>query len=180
MKPKSALVLLSIGMLAVASLFYLHAPARAAQSTAQVVPVVTVQSTGVLTIVSGTNPENNNAIEFGTVPAGSASSKALVLAVNANSAWTLQVGKNQDLTDGTYGTAPIPSTNLRFTSDGLAGPTYITSPAEFGSLASPSTVASCGDPVSAANITVSYSLNVPASQPVGYYSAFHTYTLLVT
>lgn len=178
MKLNAALALFLIGVLSVASLCYLYTPAGAADNTVSVVPVVTVSSTGVLTIVSGTNPENN-AIEFGTIAAGSSSTRPLVLGVSANSGWILQAGKNQDLTDGAYGTTPIPSANLRFTSAGPDGPTYVASPTEFGPTATPTTVASGATPISAANITVTYSLYLPPDQPVGYYSAFHTYTLLV-
>jgi len=178
MKLKIAAVLVLVVTLAIPSVLSLHAPVAAASSSVQVVPVVTVASTGVLTIVSGTNPANNNAIEFGTVAAGSTTNKSIVLAVSANSGWNLQVSKNQNLTDGGY--VSIPSGSLRFTSNGPVGPTYVTSPTEFGAVATPTTVVSSGDPASAANITVSYSLNVPASQAVGYYSAFHTYTLVVT
>ena len=178
MKLNTALVLLLVGILAMASVCYLYVPAGAADSSVYVVPVVTIDSTGVLTIVSGINPANN-AIEFGTVPAGSSSAKALVLAVSANDAWTLHVGKNQDLTDSSNGMASIPSANLRFTSSGPDGPTYVASPTEFGFAAAPTTVAHGVNTMSAANVTVNYALNVPSAQPVGYYSASHTYTLLV-
>ena len=180
MKLNTAVVLLVVSILAIVSVCYLYVPAGATDSSVNVVPIVSVSSTGVLTIVSGTNPANNNAIEFGTVPAGSSSTKTLVLGVSANSAgWTLQVAKNQDLTDSSNGMTSIPSNSLRFTSAGPEGPTYVTAPTEFGFSATPTVVASGTTPISAANITVNYTLTMPPAQPVGYYSASHTYTLLV-
>ena len=178
MKIKIAAVPFLRGILVVSSLFYFYAPAAHAQDTAQVVPAVTVESTGMLSLVSGT--VGANVIDFGTVPADSVHNRALVLAVSANSGWNLQVSKNQDLTDAQNGNASIPSNRLTFTSSGPIGPTYVTSAAEFGAAGTPTNVVQNGEPVSEANITVSYSLNVPASQPAGYYTAFHTYTLVVT
>lgn len=178
MKLKIAVMVFAVGILGVASLFCLYVPVGASQSTTQVAPVVTVDSTAVLDIVSGTKPENNNAIEFGTVPAGTSITKPLVLSVSANSGWTLQVSKSQDLKDGNIHAA-FPSSSLTFTASGPEGPTYTASATEFG-YGTPATVVACQDqPINGAHITVSYALIVPGDQPVGNYSAHHTYTLVM-
>jgi len=173
MKLKVGLLIIVLGAIAT---FCLFGTAGAAEDTEQVIPIVNVDPTGSLTIVSGTDPQNNDAIDFGNMAAGSTQTKVLVLGVTANDAWTLTVSKSQDLTIGGTSTS-IPSTNFTFTSSGPAGPTYVASDTEFGT---DTNVVTGGSATSSSNINITYKLVTPDDQPVGYYTApFHTYTLIV-
>jgi len=145
-----------------------------------VVPRVTVQSGGSLSIVSGTSGELN-LMEFGTVaPGGSPTVRTLILGVNANAGWVLRVSKSRDLTDDGPPVNTIPSSNFTYTSSGSASATYVTSDTQFGPDGSPSDVVTGGSAVSGCDVNVVYKLAVPSSQPKGYYTApYHTYTLIV-
>ena len=143
-----------------------------------VVPRVTVQSGGSLSIVSGTSGELN-LMEFGTVAPGSKTLMTLTLGVNANDVWTLRVSKDRDLKDDASGQT-IPSASFTYTSNGPEGPTYITADTAFGSNGTPSNVASSSSAAGGCNVDVFYKLIVPAGQLKGYYTApYHTYTLIV-
>jgi hypothetical protein len=176
MKPKMLLIILILGAIATFSWF---GTAGAAQDTEQVIPIVNVDPTASLSIVSGTTGPDNNLIDFGNMAAGSTQTKPLVLGVTANDAWTLTVSKGRDLKDDITNET-IPSANFTFTSSGPAGPTYVTSDTEFGTIASPANVVTNGSATSSSNISITYKLVTPDDQPTGYYTApYHTYTLIV-
>jgi hypothetical protein len=150
------------------------------QST--VIPRVNVETGGSLSITGGATGESN-VIDFGNLGPGLPLEKTLSLGITANSAWHLTVSKNQDLHDNLLG-ANIPSANFTFKSNGDSGPTYVSSSTEFGSSASPSNVATNGSTTTGCNVNVVYSLTIPGDQPCNnpldsYYSAQHTYTLVV-
>ena len=152
------------------------------QYETQVIPKVNVETGGSLSITSGTTGDAN-AIDFGNMGPGQPLEKTFSLGITANDEWHLTVKKNQDMQDPVLG-ATIPSSNLTFKSNGDAGPTYVTSSTEFGSSGSPSNVVSYGSATGGSNVNVVYKLVIPAGQPcneptVSYYSAVHTYTLIV-
>ena len=147
----------------------------------QVIPRVNVETGGSLSITGGT--VNENQIDFGDMGPGQTLEKTLNLGITANDEWHLTVSKNQDLSDA-YLSASIPSANFTFKSNGSAGPTYVTSDTQFGNSGTPSNVVTDGSATSSSNVNVVYKLVVPGDQPcndplVSYYSAFHTYTLIV-
>jgi len=151
------------------------------QYTTDVIPKVNVETGGSLSIVGGTT--GTNAIDFGNMGPGQTLEKTLSLGMTANSAWHLTVSKNQDLKDSSLD-ATIPSTNFTFKSSGDASGTYATSSTEFGNSGSASSVVSNGSSTSGSTINVAYKLIIPAGQAsnnpqVSYYSALHTYTLVV-
>ncbi len=172
------LVLAFVLMAAAIAAFSLFESADAGDNAQQVIPIVNVDPTGSLSIVSGTDPGNGNAIDFGYTPAGYTQTSVLVLSVSANDTWRLVVSKSQDLTDASTSEF-IPSSNFTFTSDGPAGPTYVTSDTEFGTIATPANVVGNGSATTESAISVNYKLVLPDSQLVGYYSAPHTYTLIL-
>jgi len=151
------------------------------QYQTQVIPKVNVETGGSLSIVGGTTGAST--IDFGSMGPGQVVEKTLSLGMTANSAWHLTVSKNQDLKDSSL-EATIPSANFTFKSSGDAGGTYVTSSTEFGNSGSASSVVSNGSATSGSTINVAYKLIIPAGQPsnnpqVSYYSAVHTYTLIV-
>jgi hypothetical protein len=153
----------------------------AGQYPLDVIPKVNVESGGSLSIVGGT--VNGNQIDFGNMGPGQTLERTLSLGVTANNVWHLTVSKNQDLKDSVLN-ATIPSSNFTFTSNGNAGPTYVTSDTQFGTSISPSNVATNGSATGSGNVSVVYKLVIPADQQSSapgqsYYSAFHTYTLIV-
>jgi len=145
--------------------------------TGQVLPLVRVESGGGLSITGGTTGAAN-AIDFGNMGPGQTPDKTLSLGITANNAWHLTVSKNQDLSDSQI-CATIPSANFTFKSNGDSGPIYVTSSTEFGNLGSASNVVTNGSATSDCNVNVVYRLIIPANQPTGYYTAAHTYTLIV-
>ncbi len=168
-------------LVALMVLFLLGASGAAGQWTATVVPKVNVESGGSLSVTGGT--VNRNQIDFGNMGPGQTLEKTLSLGITANDEWHLTVSKNQDLTDS-FMSATIPSANFTFKSNGDAGPTYVTSDTQFGTSASPSTVVSNGSATGSSNVNVVYKLVMPGNQPCNdpmfsYYSATHTYTLVV-
>ena len=153
----------------------------AGQYPMDVVPKVTVESGGSLSITGGTT--GTNTIDFGNMGPGTFKEKTLSLGITANNAWHLTVSKNQDLSDSVI-LAMIPSVNFTFKSNGDAGPNYATSDTQFGTSVSPSNVATNGLATGSSNVNVVYKLVMPGDQPcnnpaVSYYSAVHTYTLIV-
>ncbi len=154
------------------------------QYTGQVLPLVRVESGGSLSIGGDVSGPSNNWVDFGNVAPGSTTGRTLILGVNANDVWRLTVSKTKDLEctnlgDPGYGQF-IPSSSFTYTSNGAAGPTYVTSDTEFGPNGTPSDVVTNGSAVGGYNVNVVYKLVVPSSQPKGYYTApHHTYTLIV-
>ena len=172
--------LLSAFILSVVIVFFLFGMVSAATDTKQVIPVVTVDSSGSLSIVSGVG--EGNAIEFGNMAPGQTLTKPLTLGIIANDNLQLTVGKNQDLKDAPTNET-IPSANFTYTSS--AGtpappgtPTYAVSDTQFGTEGVPSNVLTGGE-ASDCQVEVTYKLITPAAQPGGYYTATHTYTLTV-
>ncbi len=154
----------------------------AGQWSTEVRPRVNVETGGSLGITGGTTGTNNS-IDFGDMGPGQTLEKTLSLGITSNSAWHLTVSKNQDLRDSVLG-ATIPSASFTFKSSGDSGPTYMTSSTEFGSSGSPSSVVTNGSATSGSTVNVAYKLTIPAGQPSNdpnqsYYSALHTYTLVV-
>jgi len=175
-------VLVMVGVMVLVLVFCLLVTSSAVgQYTMDVIPKVNVETGGSLSIAGGT--VNGNQIDFGNMGPGQTLEKTLSLGMTANSAWHLTVSKNQDLKDSSLD-ATIPSANFTFKSSGDASGTYVTSSTEFGSSGSPSSVVSNGSATSGSTINVAYKLIIPAGQPsnnpqVSYYSALHTYTLVV-
>lgn len=181
MKVKSVRLSHTLGVIlvfvAVIVFLLLSTSSASGQYTAQVIPKVNVESGGTLNVVGA------NVVDFGTMGPGQNLDKTLTLEVTANSAWRLTVGKNQDLTCSYLG-ASIPSADLTYTSNGTASGTYVSSSTEFGSTSTPSNVITNGAATGGSNVNVVYRLVVPGDQPSnnpsqGYYSAVHTYTLVV-
>jgi hypothetical protein len=169
-------------LVAIIVLLLLGTSSAAGQYQSTVIPKVSVETGGSLSITGGTTGENN-AIDFGNMGPGQTVEKTLSLGISSNSAWHLTVSKSQDLKDDLIG-GTIPSANFTFKSSGDAGGTYVTSSTEFGSLGSPSSVVSNGSATSGGTVNVAYKLVIPAGQPscnpgADYYSAVHTYTLVV-
>lgn len=152
------------------------------QGTAVVIPKVNVEAGGSLSILSGT--VNVNQIDFGEMGPGVPQDKILTLGVTANDSWRLTVSKSQDFhcdnpEEPGYNES-IPSSSFTYTSNGPAGPTYISTPSEFGPTASPTNVVTDGAAVSGSNVNIVYRLVIPANQLPGYYTApSHTYTLTI-
>lgn len=149
------------------------------QYPATVIPKVNVESGGSLSIVGGTTGANT--IDFGNMGPGQNLEKTLSLGITSNNVWHLTVSKNQDLTDSALG-ATIPSANFTFKSNGNAGATYVTSSTEFGN--SGTAVVTNGSATGGSTVNVVYKLVMPGDQlssnpGADYYSAVHTYTLVV-
>lgn len=159
---------------------FLASGAGAVNYTTQVIPRVIVASGGTFTVVGGTTGPNNDLIDFDTLGPGTSQTKTLTLGVTANGAWQVTVAKSRDLHDDTKDLT-IASNKFTFTSNGPAGPTYRTSATEFGPAGTPADVVTNGSAVVGSNFNVVYKLDVPESQPPGYYTApHHTYTLIVS
>jgi len=176
-------VLVVVGVMVLVLVFCLLGTSSAVgQYQTQVIPRVNVETGGSLSIAGGATGENN-VIDFGNMGPGQTLEKTLSLGMTANSAWYLTVSKNQDLKDSSLD-ATIPSANFTFKSSGDAGGTYATSSTEFGNSGSASSVVSNGAATGGSTVNVAYKLIIPAGQPsnnpaVSYYSAAHTYTLIV-
>jgi len=176
-------VLVVITVLIVVLVFSsLWASSAAGQYPASVIPKVNVESGGSLSITGGTTGAAN-AIDFGNMGPGQTLEKTLSLGITANNVWHLTVSKNQDLRD-TQSSATIPSANFTFKSNGDSGPTYVISSSEFPNSGLPSNVVSNGSATGGSNVNVVYRLVMPGDQPCNdplqsYYSAVHTYTLIV-
>jgi len=178
--PSRLLVVVAV-MVLVLVFCLLGTSSASGQYPVSVIPKVNVETGGSLSIAGGI--VNGNQIDFGNMGPGQVLEKTLSLGMTANSAWHLTVSKNQDLKDSSLD-ATIPSANFTFKSSGDAGGTYVTSSTEFGSLGSPSSVVSNGAATGGSTINVVYQLVMPADQRssnpgVDYYSAVHTYTLVV-
>jgi len=151
----------------------------AGQYPVSVIPKVNVESGGSLSIVSGT--VNGNQLDFGNMGPGQTLEKTLSLGITSNDVWHLTVSKNQDLQDPVL-SVTIPSANFTFTSNGGAVATYVESSTQFGN--SGTAVVTNGSATGGSNVNVVYRLVMPGDQPCNdplqsYYSAVHTYTLIV-
>ena len=178
--PLSIVLVVTLVMVLAFVFVLLGTSSAAGQYPAQVIPKVNVESGGSLSITGGTTGDAN-AIDFGNMGPGQPLEKTLSLGITANDDWHLTVSKNQDLKD-TVLDATIPSANLTFKSNGDAGPTYVTSNTQFGN--SGTSVVTNGSATGGSNVNVVYELVIPSGQPcndplVSYYSAVHTYTLIV-
>jgi hypothetical protein len=175
-------VLVVVAVMVVVLVFWLLGTSNAeGQYPVPVIPKVNVESGGSLSITGGT--VNDNQIDFGNMGPGQTKEKTLSLGVTANSAWHLTVSKNQDLKDPVLNVT-IPSAGFIYTSNGDSGPAYAATDTEFGSTASPSNVATNGSATTGCNVNIVYRLTIPGDQPCNnpldsYYSALHTYTLVV-
>lgn len=168
-------------MAAVIVFLLLGTSSATGQWTTQVMPKVNVETGGSLSIAGGT--VNGSQIDFGDMGPGQTLEKTLSLSITANSAWHLTVSKNQDLTYSVM-SATVPSSNFTFKSNGGSGPIYVTSDTQFGNSGTPSNVVTNGSATGGSTVDVAYKLTIPAGQPCndplqGYYSAVHTYTLVV-
>ncbi len=178
-----SIVLVVTLVVMLAFVFVLFGTSSAAgQYSTPVIPKVNVQTGGSLSITGGITG-GSNAIDFGNMGPGQTLEKILSLGIAANADWHLTVSKNQDLSD-IKTLASIPSINFTFRSNGDTGPTYVTSSTEFGSSGLPSNVVTNGSATGGSNVNVVYKLVIPGDQPcndpsVSYYSAVHTYTLIV-
>jgi len=164
------------------ALWLIWTPSASGQWTATVMPKVNVETGGSISVTGGATGENN-VVDFGNMGPGQTLEKTISLGITANNVLHLTVSKSQDLKDSLLG-ATIPSTDFTFKSSGDPGPTYVTSSTEFGSSVSPSNVASNGSATSGSAVNVTYKLTIPSGQPSNnpmqsYYSAVHTYTLVV-
>ena len=177
----SRVVVLGVVLVMVLLLWLMWTPGASGQYSTLVIPKVNVETGGSLSITGGT--VNGNQIDFGNMGPGQTLEKTLSLGITANNAWHLTVSKSQDLTDSLIA-ATIPSANFTFKSSGDASGTYVISSTEYGSSGSPSTVVSNGSTTSGSTVNVACQLVIPAGQPsnnplLSYYSAVHTYTLIV-
>jgi len=176
--PSRVVVMITV-MVLVLVLWLLSTSSASGQYPVPVIPKVNVETGGSLSIAGGT--VNGNQIDFGNMGPGQVLEKTLSLSMTANSAWHLTVSKNQDLTDSLIN-ATIPSNSLTFMSNGNAAATYVASGTQFGS--SDTSVVTNGSATGGSNVNVVYKLVMPADQRssnpgVDYYSAVHTYTLVV-
>jgi len=179
--PLSLALVVSMVMVLGIVFFILGTSSAAGQYPVDVIPKVNVESGGSLSITGGTT--GANVIDFGNMGPGQTLERTLNLGITANNAWHLTVSKNQDMTVSYLG-ATIPSSNFTFKSNGDVGPTYVTSDTQFGNSGTPSSVVTNGLVTSGSNVDVVYKLVMPGDQPcndpmLGYYSAVHTYTLIV-
>ena len=167
-------------LVAVIVFLLLGTSSASGQYPMDVVPKVNVESGGSLSITGGTTGANT--IDFGSMGPGTTKEKTLTLGVTANNVWHLTVSKNQDLTYSIL-EAKIPSANFTFKSNGDAVANYVTSNAEFAGVPG-CNVVSNGSATGGSSVNVVYNLVIPGDQPCndqafGYYSAVHTYTLVV-
>ncbi len=179
--PLSIVLVVTLVMVLAFVFVLLGTSSAAGQYPASVIPKVNVESGGSLSITGGT--VNGNQIDFGNMGPGQTLEKTLSLGITANDDWHLTVSKNQDMKAPVLD-ATIPSASFTFKSNGDSGPTYVTSSTEFGTSGSASNVVTNGSATGGSNVNVVYKLVIPSGQPcndplVSYYSAAHTYTLIV-
>jgi len=177
--PLSIVLVVTLVMVLALVFVLLGTSSAAGQDPASVIPKVNVESGGSLSITGGTT--GANAIDFGNMGPGQPLEKTLSLGITANNVWHLTVSKNQDLSDSRI-CATIPSANFTFKSNGGAVAIYAESSTQFGN--SDTAVVTNGSATGGSNVNVVYKLVIPADQlssnpGVDYYSAVHTYTLIV-
>jgi len=161
-------------------------PAASADTTETVIPIVHVIQgySGALTI--GGDVNESGVLDFGYVVAGGEPlTRTLSMNVTANANWQVTVTSTQNLRDADTGDT-IPPDRFTFTSGGDPGPTYMTSDTAFRtslhSYEEEVTVDTVtdGPPSEDFQVDVTYRLEIPGTQPEGYYSAgSHVYTLIV-
>jgi len=177
--PLSIVLVVTLVMVLAFVFVLLGTSSAVGQYTAQVIPKVNVETGGSLSITGGT--VNGNQIDFGNMGPGQTLEKTLSLGITSNDDWHLTVSKNQDLHDNLLN-ATIPSANFTFTSNGGAVATYVESSTQFEN--SGTAVVTNGSATGGSNVNVVYRLVMPGDQPCNdplqsYYSAAHTYTLIV-
>ena len=182
---KNRIILVSI-ILGILVAFWMSGVASA-ETDGSVIPVVHVieSYSGSLTI--GGDVEGG-VMDFGyLVPGGEPETKTLTLNVTANANWQITVTTTQNLAVGGYEeTKYIPPDKFTFTSSGDAGPTYVTSDTPFRTSGHSHAegvtvdVVTNGTETGSCGVNMGYKLEIPATQPEGYYSAGnHVYTLIV-
>ena len=179
-------VILSTSLLLGTAIILCLCPVASADTTQTVIPIVHVVEaySGALTI--GGDVDENSVLDFGyLVPGGEPVTRTLNLNVTANAVWQVTVTSTQNLRDAGTGDIIAPE-GFTFTSDGDPGATYVTTDTPFrtgsDSLGEQVTVDTVTDgPESEGfQVDVTYRLEIPVTQPEGYYSAGnHVYTLIV-
>ena len=175
---KNRIILVSI-ILGVLSAFWLSGMAGA-DTTGSVIPIVHVVESYSGSLTIGGDVEGG-VMDFGyLVPGGEPETRTLTLNVTANANWQITVSKFQDLTDANTAEV-IPSDRFTFTSSAGTpeppGPPTYCSNSEFGT---DTPVVTDGTAADNCQVNVGYKLEIPATQPEGYYSAGnHVYTLIV-
>ena len=173
MKGRTKAIILMGGLLGLL-LFALCGVAMAAQQSATVGVSANVGQALSLSV----NKSIANPINFGggtLDPSVGTYNDALTATVSSNKSWTLQVSKDQDLTGGT---SVIPSSQLTFTSSSsnpAVTPSSLKTGAQFGTGASPTTVAA-GTKAGGIQVGVAYTLNITWNDDPVLYGATHTYT----
>ena len=175
----ASLVLVSVIMLRLC-------PAVSADTTHTVVPIVHVIETYAGALTVGGDVDESGVLDFGYLVAGGEPvTRTLSLNVTANASWQVTLTSTQNLRDAGTGDTIAPD-QFPFTSGGDPGPAYVTSDTPFRtsehSLGEEVTVDTVTDgPQSEGfQVDVTYRLEIPVTQPEGYYSAGnHVYTLIV-
>jgi len=179
--PVSIVLVVTLVMVLAFVFVLLGTSSAVGQPPASVIPKVNVESGGSLSIGGDVSGPSNDWVDFGNMGPGQTLWKTLSLGITANDDWHLTVSKNQDLSDSRI-CATIPSANFTFKSNGDAVAIYAESSTQFGN--SDTAVVTNGSATGGSNVNVVYKLVIPADQlssnpGVDYYSAVHTYTLIV-
>lgn len=126
---------------------------------------------------------NTSNVQWGDRAAGATVNGTLNVTVTSNSAdFNIKVQADQPLTSGAN---TIPSENFTYGSsynsgNPSSGPTYQSSGTQFSTVSGTNVVTqSTGSAANALKVNVNYTLDIPANQTSGSYSATHTYTLAV-
>ncbi len=178
--------ILSASLAVVTVIILCLCPTVSADTTETVIPIVHVIEgySGALTI--GGDVDQNGVLDFGYLVAGGEPvTRTLNLNVTANAIWQVTVTSTQNLRDADTGDT-IPPEGFTFTSSGDPGPSYVTSGTAFrasehgyGEAVTLDTVTD-GPQSEDFQVEVIYRLEIPGTQPEGYYSAGnHVYTLIV-
>ena len=182
--PVSIVLVVTLVMVLALVFVLLGTSSAVGQYPASVIPKVNVESGGSLSIGGDVSGPSNNWVDFGNMGPGETLWKTLSLGITANNVWHLTVSKNQDLKDPVLN-ATIPSANFTFTSTaGTLPPSGTPSYFPNSQFGTNTNVVTNGSATSASNVNVVYKLTVPGDQPCNnpeqsYYSAVHTYTLIV-
>ena len=181
---KAAILSASLVFVSVVMLY--TPPTASADTTQTVVPIVHVIDTYSGAITIDGDVDENGVLDFGYVVAGGEPvTRTLSLNVTANAVWQVTVTSTQNLRDAGTGDIIDPD-RLTFTSGGDPGATYVSSDTPFrtatdsqGEQVTVDTVTD-GPESEGFQVDVTYRLEVPVTQPEGYYSAGnHVYTLIV-
>ena len=183
---KNRIILVSI-ILGILVAFWMSGVASA-DTTGSVIPIVHVVESYSGSLTIGGDVDENSVMDFGyLVPGGDPETRTLTLNVTANANWQITVTTTQNLAVGGYEeTKYIPPDKFTFTSSGDAGPTYVTSDTPFRTSGHSHAegvtvdVVTNGTETGSCGVNMGYKLEIPATQPEGYYSAGnHVYTLIV-